>query len=324
MHVIKWKRKRAYGNFSLLLSAREEQSFPYLPEYLARVPHHMIDTRSVPDWSANDWFYATHLLRGMVRSDMPIGRVVDFRRAHPELFDPWQAVRLSALEIDEQLKEIFGTVPPTQRYGEAWRRNSESLIAAWGGDILTVYKGVTTEAEVRARIVNKENYKLPIQERGFYGFKEKMCALLTINLMQAELIPRISMSFPVDFHHMRVLIGTGMIELQNGSYLPDSIMAVGDGIGRAYLDRFSGVDPVVFSELLFVLSREGCRWAVADPHADWDNPTVVRRYRQSCGRCPLEWRCHQTTVPDDYYVRDGRKGSRLITVISRPKPPKGL
>lgn len=318
--VTNWKR--VYGNFALLIPTREEQAFPYLPEYLSNVPHHMVDSRSVPDWSANDWFYVTHLLRGRVRSEMPAGRAIDFRRAHPELFDPWRAAKLSAAEIDERLKEIFGTVPSTQRYGEAWRRNSESLITAWDGDILAVYEGVTIEAEVRARVVNKGNDKLPIRERGFYGFQEKMCALLTINLMQAGFIPRIRMSFPVDFHHLRALIGTGMIRLENGIYETKSLVKVGDRIGRSYLDRFPEVDPVMFSELLFVLSREGCRRAVVDPDADWNDSGVIRSYHQSCSRCPLEFRCDQTVASSEYYRKDG--GRRVIKVISRPKPPKGI
>ena len=318
--ITNWRRVKS--NFALLIPAHREGAFPYLPAYLDRVPHRMVDPHLLPNWTANDWFYVTHLLRGRVQSHMATAKAIKLRAAHPELFDPKRAMHLSAAEIDELLKQVFGTVPARQLYGEAWRRNSEILLA-WGGDILAVYDGVTTEAEVRARVMNKGKDHLPLVERGFYMFQEKMCALLTINLMRAGFIPRISMSFPVDFHHMRVLIGTGMITLGNGSYRSDSIMLVGDRIGRKYLDRFPGMDPVTFSELLFVLSREGCVRAVTDPDADWDDPLVLGRYERGCGRCPLKQRCHQTVVASDYYVQDGRKGARCITVIPRPKPPTG-
>lgn len=317
--VINWKRVK--GNFALLIPVHREETFPYLSNYLERVPHRMVNPKLLPDWTANDWFYVTHLLRGKVQSHMATAKAIELRKTHPELFDPKQAMHFSAEEIDEVLKQVFGSVPPRQLYGEAWRRNSEILLHGWGGDIRNVYDSVTTEEEVRARVVNKENYKLPFKERGFYMFQAKMTALLTINLMRAGFIPRISMSFPVDFHHMRALIGTGMITLPNGSYRPDSIEAAGDRIGREYLDRFPEMDPVTFSEFLFVLSREGCVRAITDPEVDWNDPEVIGRYERGCGRCPLEHRCEQTVVTGDYYVRDRRKGPRLITVIPRPKPP---
>lgn len=318
--VTNWRR--VYGIFALLIPAHEDQEFPYLTRYLDRVPHRMVDPGVLPDWTANDWFYVTHLLRGRVQSHMATKAAIELREKHPELFDPYQAVRLSASDIDRRLEHVFGTVPERQYYGESWQRNSEILIA-WGGDILAVYEGVTTETEVRDRIMNKERYDLPLRERGFFAFKEKMCALLTINLMRAGFIPRISMSFPVDFHHMRALIGTGMIRLPNGSYSPKPVMAAGDAIGRSYLDRFPDMDPVRFSEFLFVLSREGCAWAVNDSDADWDDPSVIRRYRRSCGLCPLEHRCDQTVLSKDYYP-EGKSVPRRITVVSRPKPPKGV
>lgn len=319
--VTNWRRVR--GNFALLIPAREDYEFPYLPEHLARVPHHMVDPKDLSDWTANDWFFVTHLLRGKVRSHMATARAIELRKKYPELFDPYRAAKLSASEIDRLLEYVFVTVPEHQRYGEAWRRNSETLIAGWDGDILNVYEGVTTEAEVRARVINKERYDLLPRDRGFYAFKEKMCALLSINLMRAGFIPRISMSFPVDFHHLRVLISTGMIGLSEGSYSPKPILAVGDAIGRSYLDQFLDMDPVLFSELLFVLSREACRLAVNDPDADWSDPSVLRRYRQSCALCPLENRCDQTVLSKDYYP-DKKGAPRVVTVVPRPKPPRRL
>lgn len=315
--ITNWRR--VCGNFALLIPAHRVQTFPYLPEFLERVPHRMVDLTRIPDLTANDVFYITHLQRGRVQSHMPTGRAIKLRKTHPELFDPHQAVKLSAGDIDARLKQVFGTVPKRQRYGEAWQRNSEILIA-WGGDILKVYEGAQTEAEVRARVMNKGNKKLPLREQGFYMFQEKMCALLTINLMQAGFISRISMSFPVDFHHVRALVSTGMIRIENGSYNPELLIKVGDQIGRAYLDRFPGMDPVVFSELLFVLSREGCVTAIDDPEVDWDDPVMKRRYWKSCGRCPLEHRCEQTAVSSEYYRKDGQR--RIIKIVSRPKPPK--
>lgn len=316
--IINWRR--VYGNLALLIPAHREEGFPYWPEYLARVPHRMVDLSRFPGLTANDVFYITHLQRGRVQSHMPTGRAVRLRETYPELFDPNQAMHLSATDIDERLRQVFGTVPPKQRYGESWQRNSEILVRGWGGDIRNVYDGVTTEVEVRARVMNKEKYDLPHREQGFYMFQAKMTALLTINLMQAGFVPRISMSFPVDFHHIRVLVSTGMIVLPDGVYHPEPLVKAGDQIGRAYLDRFTEMDPVVFSELLFVLSREGCARAIDDPDVDWGIPGMRERYEASCGRCPLEHRCKQTAVSREYYRSDGKR--RIIRIIPRPTPPR--
>jgi hypothetical protein len=150
-------------------------------------------------------------------------------------------------EIDVQLRRVFSSVPKWQRYGEAWQRNLEILLA-WGGDILEVYRGCRTETEVRARVMNKLKYDLPLRGRDFYMFQEKMCSLLAYFLMAAELIPTIGISPPIDFHHMRVMVGTGMIDLPVGSYRPRQVAAAGDRIGQAYLNRFRRMDPVKFAD----------------------------------------------------------------------------
>lgn len=317
---INWRR--VWGNFALLIPTYQEASFPYLPEHLVRVPHRMVDLAQIPDLTANDVFLFTHLMRGKVQSHMVTTRAIQLRRNRPQLFHLERAARLSASTIDKYLQDVFGKVPPSQRYGEAWRRNCEILLQGWDGDILNVFDGVETEEDVRARILNKGKYHLPYRDRGFYEFQEKMCALLAINLMHAGFIPRISMSFPVDFHHLRALIGTGMIQLENGTYDPEPLKKLGDQIGRKYLDRFPGMDPVVFSEFLFVLSREACVNAVTDPDVDWEDLKIQRQYRVSCSRCPLRHRCKQTVVAGEYYRKDS--GRRVIKVVDRPEPPKRL
>lgn len=306
--------------FSRLIGEYRRQSFPYTEESLNRRPQNQVP----PDLAgnANFWFYLSHLMRGMLKSDYAAAQVVRLYRSSPELFDPNYAVTLTATAIDDRLMTVFGNFPKWQRYGEAWQRNSEILIA-WGGNILNVYKGARTEEQIRARIVNKRRYSLPLKERGFYMFQAKMCSLLTIFLMAARLIPTIRVSPPIDFHHMRVMVGTGMIQLKNGRYKPVEVAATGDEVGRRYLDRFQGMHPVKFADLLFVLSREGCKGAVTEQDANWDDPETLKRYQRSCGRCPLEEDCHQTVITGEYYIRDGKKRPRVIQVISRPKPPEG-
>ena len=309
---------RANRYFARLIGELRKEEFPYTARNMGRRPQEQVPKEL---WNnANFWFYLCHLMRGMIKSDHAANQAVELYRLNPKLFDPSHAATLTAEEIDKELKRVFSSVPKWQRYGEAWQRNSEILLA-WGGDILNVYKGVRTEAELRKRVVNKRDYNLPLKERGFYMFQVKMCSLLTYFLMCAGLIRTIRMSPPIDFHHMRVMIGTGMIELPSGQYRPEKITELGDQLGRAYLDRFPRMSPVMFADLLFVLSREGCVQAVTEPDPDWEDPEIWRRYQKGCGRCPLEDVCDKTIVTGDYYVRDGNPRSRFITVIPRPNPP---
>lgn len=308
---------RAVRLFARLIGEHHREGFPYTPENMAKLPQHQVPSEL---WSnANFWFYLCHLMRGKLKSDYAAERVVRLYRLAPDLFDPKQAAVMTSEAIDGELKRVFSSVPKFQQYGEAWQRNSEILLA-WGGDIRNVYRGVRTEAAVRERVVNKRDYTLSLKERGLYMFQAKMCSLLTIFLMGARLIPTIRMSPPIDFHHMRVMVGTGMIPLEPGAYRPGQVAAAGDKIGREYLDRFARMHPVKFADLLFVLSREGCVRAVTEPEADWSDPNVLARYRRTCGRCPLEDMCDHTVVTGDYYVRDGEPRPRVISVIPRPKP----
>lgn len=316
--MIPTNQDRAVRLFARLIGEHRQDGFPYTLENMAKLPQHQVPPEL---WSnANFWFYLCHLMRGMLKSDYAAAQVVKLYRLAPELFDPVRAADMTGEEIDKELKRVFSRVPKWQRYGEAWQRNSEILLA-WGGDILNVYRGARTEAAVRARIVNKRNYALPLKERGFFMFQAKMCSLLTIFLMTARLIPTIRVSPPIDFHHMRVMVGTGMIKLAPGAYRPERVAAAGDKIGRAYLDRFDRMHPVKFADLLFVLSREGCVRAVTDAEADWSDPNVLARYQRTCGRCPLEDECDYTVVTGDYYIRDGEPRPRVISVIPRPRPP---
>lgn len=311
--------RRADSIFAYLIGAHEDGDFPYTSETLARRPQDQVPKEL---WSnANFWFYLTHMMRGRLESHSAAAKVVKLYERRPDLFDPESAALLSESKIHYQLEKEFGTLKKHQYHARAWYRNSK-LLLAWGGNILNVYSDVTTEEEVRARVVNKRKYSLPPQEQGFFCFQAKMCALLTYFLMGAGLIKRISMSPPMDFHHQRVMIGTGIIPLPEGHYSPKAVERLADQVGRKYLDRNPGMDPVKFADLLFILSRESCFKAVVEPEVDWEDPSVIRKHQESCGRCPIEHKCEQTADWRSYY-RDDKK-TRVIAIVPRPRAPKHL
>jgi hypothetical protein len=314
--------RRGDSIFAHLIGASKDGDFPYTKTALERRPQDQVpdDLHS----NANFWFYLTHMMRGMLKSDYAAQQVVRLYRQQPNLFLPDEVVKLSVYKVQKQLESVFGkgNVPKHQRYAEAWFRNSK-LLLAWDSDIRNVYEGVTTEAEVRARIVNKRRYHLPPREQGFFCFKAKMCSLLTYFLMDARLIPRIRMSPPIDFHHMRAMIGTGIIPLPHGRYAPRAIERLADQVGRRYLDRNYEMDPVHFADLLFVLSREGCARAVSVEDPDWSDPKLQTQYRRSCGRCPVEHKCNDTALQESYYAK-GESKQRVIHVVPRPRPPSRL
>jgi hypothetical protein len=308
--------------FALLHDAYKNSDFPYTKRSIEKLPEVQIPAEQ--QGLANLWFYLAGLMRGMTKSELTASRVARLYQEDPELFDPHHAATLSAAAITRRLERIFGKLPPRQLHGKAWQRSSK-VLAAWGGDILQVFDGVTTEKEMRNRILNKRQYTLPLKDQGFYGFQRKIAALLAYFLMEARLIPVIQTAPPIDFHHMRVLVGTGIISLENGRHWPGPIERTGDYLTREYLKRFPGMHPVEFARLLFILSREACALAVTDPDADWSDPKILGRYQRSCGRCPVERYCGQTAISESYYPKGEGNGSKLrvIEVIDRPKPSKG-
>jgi hypothetical protein len=308
--------------FALLHAAYQESEFPYTKRSIEKLPEIQIPAHQ--QGVANLWFYLAGLMRGMTKSELTAMRVSRLYKEDPTLFDPHHAATLSPERITERLERVFGKLPPKQLHAEAWHRSSKVLVA-WGGDILKVFDGVENEEEMRRRILNKRRYELPLKEQGFYGFQKKITALLAYFLMGAKLIPMIRTAPPIDFHHMRVLIGTGIITLKNGRHWPGPIMEAGDKLTRAYLKRFPGMHSVEFAQLLFILSREACAYAVVESEPDWDDPKVLGRYKRSCGRCPVERYCHQTTISESYYPKgegNGGQKRRVIEVINRPKPPR--
>lgn len=310
--------RRAYSVFAYLIGAHNDGEFPYTEAAFARRPQDQLTTEVR---QPNGLFYTTHMMRGLRDSTRAAQQIVKLHARWPEMFDPAKAARLSESQIQGRLEKCFENVPKHQHYAKAWKRNSE-LLAAWGGDIRNVYEGVTTEAEVRARIVNKQKYHLPPREQGFFGFQAKMCSLLTYFLMAEGHIPRISMSPPIDFHHMRIMVGTRILPLPPGRYSPRAVEKLADRVGRRYLDKHYEMDPVFFADLMFILSRDACARAVKEENPDWSNTKTVARYRRTCGNCPIEDKCHCTVRHESYYTKNEESSERVIHIVPRPRPPR--
>lgn len=310
---------QAYRVFERLISAYRAREFPYTQANLDRLPQRRIpkELRRKP----NFYFYLCHFMRGLIKSEYAVAQMVKLYREEPKLFDPRHVVTLSPEIMEEKLGKLFGKLPKSQRYGEAWFRNSEILMA-WGGDILNVFRGRLTADILRQRVVNKKDYQLPLKEQGFFMFQEKVCAMLAYFLMDAQLIPLIHISPPVDFHHLRVMLSTEMILASESFRRPRPLSVAGYKLAEQYLRYRYGVHPVEFSDLLFMLSREGCARSIKEEPEDWNDAKTLRRYQRSCGRCPVEKECHHSILAQSYYPRgDEARATRAIQVIPRPKPP---
>lgn len=310
--------RRASFVFTRLLAAYQERRFPYTEENLARLPQRRIPMEFRGE--ANFYFYLCHFMRGRIKSDYAVWRMVEMRQKRPELFDPRHVMTLSPEEMEAALVSFFGPLPPSQRYGEAWYRNSQ-ILAEWGGDVLAFFKGVDTPDELRKRVVNKKNYELPLKEQGVFMFQEKLCAMLAYFLMDAGLVPLLRISPPVDFHHLRVMLGTGMLVVGESFRRPRTLSLYGLRMAERYLAEHPEVHPVEFADLLWMLSGYGCVRAVSEPEPDWDAPKVQRRYAKSCGACPVERQCDSLVVASAYYRRgEEARAAREIHVIHRPTP----
>lgn len=318
---------QAFGVFSTLLRTYRRNQFPYTLENLARLPQRLIPMEEFgPIELANFLFFSCLFMRGAIPSSQAIERLVSLWRAEPLLFDPHHAATLTPQHVDLKLTTCFGReLPEEHGYGKGWVKNSQILVLFWKGSVLQVFKGVRDGVTLRKRMMNRKNERLPLEKQGFFGFQEKMAAMLAYFLGDAGLIKPLRISPPIDFHGLRVILGTEGL-LIHGAVAKDAtriLSRIGTKLGEEYLEAHPRTNPLHFANVLWMLSKYGCRplsYTMRDPN--WQESTRgIERYQQGCGSCPVERHCKHYLLPGRHYVRGKRaQVETRIHLIPRPKP----
>lgn len=288
-------------------------------------------------------FYGALFMRGGVVSEDPFRLLWELRKKFPEMFCPeivmkeWPQEKISSV-IQETLLEVFSKKEisgkkeenkgyKTKEFATGWHHNSVSLCRFWGGDILNVFSGVT-DFEDAFRLIQRHEKKNP---HGFFGMRRKIFSLFTIWLQEKKLIPAFPTPIPIDFHALRVLWQTDILEIadakpffSNNGHPPQfkgkMFVKVSEKLtdsvalwSKDFLMR-KGFSHLAINPALWVLSRILCsehfqasssknRTVYVETYSLSDNPYVwPRKYKNPCASCPLSRDCNSVIPSAPHYL----------------------
>ncbi|RJQ13916.1 hypothetical protein C4553_02070 [Candidatus Parcubacteria bacterium] len=305
---------------------------------------------------ANFLLFGSLPMRGGMVSDDPFKWLNEMRNQSPSLFDPalvvegWTAERiLQAFQtatkalLNGNGTGVLGAGALSYKmreHADSWMHNSEVLVRHWGGSVLKVFEGVSSFEEAFARIDRYKKTNGKPNEASFVGMRMKIFSLLTIWLQNKNLIPVFPTPIPVDFHALRVLWQTGVVEVDGLSSFDPSTHKTKDPTKRAHLAALKGqmafrVKPQITDEIamwsqkfmtengfshqainpaVWFLSRELCATQLQTQSKDEGaklfpaqlllaNPKLwPPSYQDPCCHCPLEHFCTGAVLARPYYV----------------------
>lgn len=337
--------ERAVEITSLAVRHYQNRSGPYgrgwqLPEDAALDLPEAI--RQDPVQMARFWFWSCMFMRGRIKSKHAITRLArlytqEAAAGRPDLLDPDVGRYLRPDYINQVLAKYA-----LSRYGSGWVRNAELLVGQYGGNPTRIFDGLISsgnpfEAACR-RLCNRPGSV----GGGFWGFQKKMASMLIYYLEVAQLIDPFPFPPPVDFHHVRIALSTGIIDLHGHVLQTVDELEYGllDDLRRVYLviSQESGTPTVMLAQAIWLLSSYLCTEtpgnALTERGAydarqtkliyqlpDWSkaSPAAINSYLRSCGTCPLEHLC-QLWVPSGQWYDHGVVGSMLFP-RTRPDLP---
>jgi len=299
------------------------------------------------------YFYVCIYMRGGIESLQAFNAMLRMRDAHPDLFKPIYAQWLSALQVQEILKEFVGW--DSRQASIHWVENSRRLARKWKGEPLRLIKGLRDYDEALRRIKNKrtktELAKAGEDGAGFMGFQPKMVSMFLYFMDWEKLLnPRFLYPAPADFHNYRIGLATGAIEVDTAAgqviRYSEKISAPWREALMAYL-KIRRADPVAVADVLWLFSLTMCGNSPATITKEEEDeqeeamstlfsnghsgsfhgsatPELLRGYQKTCLVCPLATKC-RFGIPARPYYRKGvlvlRDRLRVEQLVGRTFPP---
>lgn len=205
----------------------------------------------------------------------------------------------------------------------------------WGRDPRKLFAGTTDFDELRRRLISKNRKFNPETPEGFLGFQEKMVSMLAFFLMDRKLVRYYLLPVPVDFHVLRILTATRILQVEGAEYgdnlYTEEYRAAAREVTQSYCAEH-GVSWMRLCDCLWLLSRTGCRWhpdlrsslgppmarktAIYPQNYCWDKSRArVKTYARTCGCCPVSSSCRDAVPSAPYY-----KWGKLIVRGVRSSP----
>lgn len=287
---------------------------------------------------ANWLFYAALPMRGGLVSEDPFRLFWQLRKNCPEIFEPEiVAKKWSPEEVLKTLNKA-GIKYKDKEHAENWCKNSKNLHLYWGNDVRNVFRYGVIEFEEAFRRIDYKKSKIPL-----FGMRRKIFSLLTIWLQEKSLIPIFPAPIPIDFHALRVLWATEIINLNGWAKPftpkekhPEQLAGkVAIRVWESLIDQImiwsqkflqkSEISHLIINPALWFLSRSLCAGHFQNSSRKnatkyvetedlLENPDLwPRNYKNPCAYCPVENWC-KWAIPNAPYYRWGilvRIGKRV-------------
>lgn len=320
-----------------LLAVRAQHAYPYNKK--SALPQSFIPTRITEDPLVHSRFLfgTCHYMRGTIKSDYAVKKLVELHYTTPHLFDPHEASRMEPTVVRGHLHGMIAY--QSEQISFSWIENSRRLVKHWRGDPRTIFVGLNNPDALYLRVTNKviDGDKPATKDSphwGFLGFQKKMASMLAYFLMDAKLVPDSVVSPPVDFHLLRVMLATGIIKtnLEVDTKLRyEHLTPYGISVLEQYC-RVHAVKMVNLADALWLLSGVLCARSPGNKSVgrrkgkdtpkgrptpavlDWNNPDTIQQYNRSCGSCPVEDLCSLNVLSGTYYE------SGAFTLLKRGRP----
>lgn len=322
---------RAREVFTLMLERYRSRRYPF-QNMEEDLPQHMVlpEIAADPLRLARHLFFSCHYMRGTVISSHAFRVLNELQCEYPWLFTDEILILTSSNEVGEAL----GTKIKWQQeaIGRAWLENARTLHREWRGDPRNIFKEVKTKGALYRRVMGQK-YRSKVSNRytGFIGFQEKMTSMLAYFLEATGLIEPNPLSAPIDFHHFRVYLATGMIVLTVSEVRYEKVKQFGIQLAER-LQRDFGLTQVEYGDIIWLWSLRSCR---RSPHnrttqivesgsdrlvcrvvpVEW-TASQIEAHNRTCGRCYIADYC-RFGIPAGIYYNSG-----VFRLIPRPLPPQ--
>lgn len=317
--------EKAKEVFGAIYKAYENGVYPFrnvsLPQREENIPK---DIRWGSKEHAIFLFNSCQYMRGRIDSEAAFKGLKKVYEKNPDMYD----VDIAKISDEEKMSGILkqllqnnGLGFNAEQVARHWVLNNKKLALHWGGDPRNIFKGVDTYEVAVERIKNKGQWKLH-NKNAFYGFREKMVSMLIYFYAHAEIIGKFQFPPPIDFHVSRILLSNQVVIVEG--YKPgirfarEEMSDLGIQIMRDWIYK-EKKDPVVFSNALWLLSRDACdkapgNFSTVSKKREGRNTNVIpkewtltiSKYKtyseKSCASCPLQSTCLFSIPSAPYYI----------------------
>lgn len=287
-------------------------------------------------------FYSALFMRGGVVSEDPMRLLFALKHDFPNFFEPHYVVKhLSPAFIEDALRKTIpvqlakngksngrsnSNVYKLDEHSKAWFHNSEVLEKYYMGDPLNIFHNIRDFEEAFGKINHRKK-----KGAGILGMRRKIFSLLTIWFQEKNLVSFFPTPIPVDFHALRILWATGIIDFPNlvpfepqKKHSPSLKGKIAIRITEKIIDEIMlwsqnfihkiKLSHVIINPALWILSRDLCMKSY--PNSSFTEGGLIRlrepedlknmlswpaNYRDPCYFCPIEEFCYGSIPASPYY-----------------------